>query len=496
MKIYPNSLFWRISAIFLFFLLIVGMAYIWITLQTADTYFLHRHQQLNAPIAEAMIKEVDPYEEGQVRKESLHQIMHAMMAVNPAVEVYLLDTTGIILEHVAPYKTVKLEKVDLAPINQFLQTEGKELTLGDDPKEEGVQKVFSAAPVFEEEELVGYVYIILASQEYESVTRYLRAAYLSSMGGKNMLLTLVAALAIGLFSFWLITRNLSRVIHTVKRFKDGDSNARMPVENQRELKQLAVTFNEMAEVVIEDKRRQETLSKLRRELIANVSHDLRTPLAVIHGYAETLLIKGDTIGKEERQNYAQKVLDRVKSMEKMVKELFELSKLQAQQIKPNMEPFSLSELVQDVVYMSQVIAQRKQIELRPVFAAEQLIVYADLVLIERVLQNLLDNALKFTPPGGTVIVRLEKHERSAQVSLIDSGAGIPAEDLPHIFDRYHKAEHKMNGGGSGLGLAIVKKIIELHESKIAVESELNKGSTFTFSLPLYVEATPVSYATA
>ena len=487
MKLVPNTLLFRISFIFLLVLLLTGFVFVWITIQNADRYFVHRHQRLNASIAEAMVKEVDPFEQGVIRKDALHQIMHSMMAVNPAVEVYLLDPNGKILEYVVPYKTVKLEKVSLMPIHEFLETKGEKTVWGEDPKEPGVNQVFSAAPVMEDEMLVGYVYIILASEEYATVEKYLREDYLVQLGGQNMLAALVAAFIIGWIAFWLLTRNQRKMISAVRKFKEGDLKARIPENQPGEWKELASTFNEMAEFAESEMEKKETLDKLRRELIANVSHDLRTPLSVIHGYAETLWMKKDSLPQEEQQLYVKQVLANVVKLEKLVQELFELSKLEAQQVKPQMEVFPVCELAQDIAHKYQLFAQEKKIVLQANIPTDRAVVKADIALIERVLQNLLDNAIKFTPEGGTVSVQIKKVGNNAKIEISDTGVGISQKDLPLIFDRYRRSEREssIKRGGTGLGLAIVRKILELHETQIEVESETNKGTRFSFILPLY-----------
>ncbi|MEM6766263.1 MAG: HAMP domain-containing sensor histidine kinase [Bacteroidota bacterium] len=489
MNIFPNKLFWRISVTLLLILAFVGVAYVMITVDTLEDYFLKKHQRLHAPIASAMIEEVHPFEEGSVRKDALHQIMHSMMAVNPAVEVYLLDGEGTILEYVVPKKTIELTAVPLAPVKEFIETSGEKMVLGVDPRNSQERKVFSAAPVYEADKLVGYVYIILASEEFEAIQAYEKADLLLSLGGRNMLVTLLVSFIAGLFLFWYFTRNINHIIQAVNKFRDGKLTARVEAEQAGELKPLALTFNDMADAVVANIQKKETLDKLRRELIANISHDLRTPLSIIHGYAETLWMKGISLAEDERQVYIKHVLDHTYRLENLVKELFELSKLEAQQIQPKPEPFSLSELVQDVVHSYLIIAQEKNIQLHPVFLQDQLVVLGDVALIERVLQNLIDNALKFTDEGGNVWIKMEKQAGQACIRIEDSGVGIPEEDLPYIFDRYRRAEKKAVNRveSTGLGLAIVKKIMELHQADIYVESTLGEGTTFSILLPLYAE---------
>ena len=493
MKTLGNSLYWRLSALFLVLLLIVGFAYVFITVRKADHYFMEKQQRLNAGIAESMVHEVVPFLNGEVNKASMDKIMHSMMTINPAVEVYILSPRGAILSYVAPYKKVKLERVNVEPIQAFLDAEGEVYVLGDDPRNPGIQKVFSAARVEEGEKLVGYLYIVLASEEYDTVSRRLRSDYLMSLGGANMLITLVGALVIGLILLWILTRYLRTIIQTVRKFADGDMHARIPIRSGGDLPQLAQTFNSMADTMWEDQQRREEIEQLRRELIANVSHDLRTPLAVIRGYVETLIMKEGQIDEKTRQNYTSTIFNSIKKLERLVNELFELSRLEARQVKPDFEPFPISDLVQDVVQKYQLIAQEKGVQLAPQFESGSPIVNADISMIERVFQNLIDNALKFTPSGGAITIETEVEQGKAEIIVRDTGTGIPEEDIPYIFDRYYKVRNSTTKGsapnknGTGLGLAIVKKILEIHDSGIQLESALGKGTAFSFQLPLYTK---------
>jgi signal transduction histidine kinase len=225
---------------------------------------------------------------------------------------------------------------------------------------------------------------------------------------------------------------------------------------------------------------------LRRELVVQVSHDLRTPLASLHGYLETLRMKESSLQSAERVEYLDIALRHSTRMRRLVEDLFELAKLDAKDIRPSIEPVALGELAQDVVQQYRLVAQRKGIHLALEGARELPFVSADIGLIERVLENLIDNAIEHTPSRGGISVstRVQGHSVTLQVS--DTGSGIPSEDLPRIFDRFFQA-----GGGSGdgqhagLGLAIAKRILELHDSSIHVISKLGAGTTFSFSLPVW-----------
>jgi signal transduction histidine kinase len=243
--------------------------------------------------------------------------------------------------------------------------------------------------------------------------------------------------------------------------------------------------NALTEVQRLKDRLQEENVYLRRELIANVSHDLRSPLASLRGYLDTLLLKEQTLSACERRSYLSIASRQTEHLQGLIDELFELARLDFQGYRIAAEPVQLGELAGDVVQKFQLAAQAKGVMLGAEAGAELPFVHADIALIERAISNLIDNALAHTPSGGCVELSLWA-ERPTQVtvSVRDSGRGIAAEDLPHVFERFYRADkaRRRSVGGSGLGLAIVKRIVELHGGQVQVESREGEGARFWFSL--------------
>jgi signal transduction histidine kinase len=216
-----------------------------------------------------------------------------------------------------------------------------------------------------------------------------------------------------------------------------------------------------------------------------VSHDLRSPLASIQGYLETLYIKDDALDPDERRRYVETALKNARRLNQLVSELFELSKLESQQVEPSPEPFLAAELVQDVVVQYQTQAEKQDVELEATLPDRHVRVEADIGLVERVLSNLIDNAIHYTPSGGRVEVGVENKIDGVRLRVTDNGPGIPEDDLPHIFERFYRVDKSRDrsSGGAGLGLAIAYKIVELHGETLAVESTVGEGTTFYFRLP-------------
>jgi len=479
-----TSLYWKLSSIFLVLLSLVGAVYIGLTLYQSEMYFAETNQKLNATLAEHIASEVQPFVDGKPNLDAMDDIFHDVMVVNPSVEVYLLDSLGTILSFSAPPEKIKRSHVSLGPIREFLSSEGKRFVLGDNPRDLSKPKVFSAAEVTMNRMVYGYIYVILAGEEYDSVADRIVNSHILTLGLRALLLSLAGAGLIGLVALALVTRKLRRMTRIVSLFKEGEYGRRVEIRSSDELDRLGAAFNEMADRIernVDELRRND---QLRRELIANVSHDLRTPLASMQGYIETILMKDDFLSDQERKEYLRRILGSTERLSKLIQELFELSKLEAKETKLHREPFALPELMNDLALKFAPQAERRGVSLSTVIPKSIPLVVGDLGLIERVLQNLVDNAIKNTPSGGAVTVEVDKvGEERVRTAVVDTGVGIPKDQIPFIFDRFFQTRNTASSSGAGLGLAIVKKILEAHGESITVISHLNKGTRFEFNLP-------------
>lgn len=483
-----NTLFFKVSMTLLLAVASMGVVYLLISRMIQREYMYEVNQRLYGNIAEYTVAENKSiYQNGEVDTIAMKNIMGSMMMINPSVEVYLLDTAGNIVTYVVPYKEVKLKKVSLDPLKVFISSVKKPFIMGDDPRYLEKQNVFSAAEIIQDDKLQGYIYIILASKERVDVAGVLESDYFINLGTRYFFLSLFLALALGIFALWYVTRSLREVLATVTRFKEGDMEARIDEKKAEDWHPLAETFNEMADTLVANIDQIKSIEKLRQELIANVSHDLRTPLAIMQGYVETLMIKNEELNEEERMKYLNIITSSSHKLNRLIQQLFEYTKLDAMQIQPQKEPFFLTELAHDIKLKYEVLGKKKGISLELIHPENLPLVFADISLVERVLQNLLDNAIKFTPEGGKVILQLDNNEEGVMVRVLDTGPGIPPEKQSFIFERYQrgKSPNDMPNEGVGLGLAIVKKILELHETHINVRNLKTQGAEFFFSLPAY-----------
>lgn len=223
--------------------------------------------------------------------------------------------------------------------------------------------------------------------------------------------------------------------------------------------------------------------RLRRELTANVSHELRTPLTSIKGFAETLL-DGAMRDEETCRRFLTIIDSEADRLVKLVDDLLDLSRLESKRATLELKPVDLAELVPQAVDKLRPLAESSGLVLHQAVPGH-IVVAADADRLEQVLTNLIDNAIKYTPPGGRVEVRVQPTDGEVEVAVVDTGRGIRPEDLPHVFERFYRADRSRTrgSGGTGLGLAIAKHIVEAHGGRISVYSRLDEGTTFTFTLP-------------
>jgi signal transduction histidine kinase len=340
--------------------------------------------------------------------------------------------------------------------------------------------------------LQGYLYVILGGETYDNVVQKLKGSYILQLSAWVIFAGLLFALLTGLVLFRSLTGRLQRLATVMDAFRSGPPSTpiifpqKKPGAAADEIDRLGATFKEMAERIEDQMEQLQRADALRRELVANVSHDLRTPLATLQGYIETLRLKEDSLDPAQRRSYLDTAIRHCKRLSKLVTELFELAKLDSYEISLEREAFNLGELVQDVVQKFQLKAAQKKIRVATAVEKNLPFVLADIGLIERVLENLIENALRHTPPGGSIELVLSPQAENIGVRISDTGSGIAPDVLPHIFDRFYQADESRRGESAraGLGLSITKRILELHGKSIEVASAMHSGTTFTFQLPI------------
>lgn len=483
-----TTLFARLSLALLAIVAFAGGGFYLVDRYSTQSYYEELTQRLNASIAMYVVGERQLIEAGVVNREALGRLAQQAMIINPTVEVYLLDREGRILGHSLPAESVRADRVDLVPVRRLIAGEAEMPIRGTDPRNLEREKVFSAAEVVDDGVVRGYLYAVLGGQKYDELASSIRGSYVQKISLGAIVAIVIAAFLVGLLVFNLLTRRLTRLTRDVRRFTDSefDPDVVIPADGTGdEIGQLNTAFRRMADKIREQFEGLKETDRLRRELVSNVSHDLRTPLASMLGYVDTLLLKNDQLDPEERRHYLEITRKHTQRLGRLIGDLFELSKLDAAAVRPTLESFSLAELLQDVSQEFELDAERAGIALRVETGGDSAQVRADIGLMQRVLENLLRNALKFTPSGGSVTIRLAPQSDAVRVAVSDTGCGIEPDDLDHIFDRFFHSRRNGSTGepSSGLGLAIVKRILDLHGSRITVRSSPGNGTRFEFDLP-------------
>lgn len=485
----------KLTVTLLGLLLVLGFGYMLVSGWTMERHIHQVHQQLHQKLATNLVKENVIFEDGKISTQGLEQIFRTLMVVNPNIEVYLLDPTGQILSYSAPYRKVKREFVDVQPIRSFIDGNNHFPLWGDNPRSQAGRKVFSAAPVESDGLLNGYLYVVLGSDQFDSASATVMEDTVWRISGAALFALIGFALIAGGLIFRGLTARLRNLDRQVLLFEESCTRRAvpeivpMPDEVRGSGDELDRLQASVARMTLKITQQMETIRRtdiMRRQLVANVSHDLRTPLAALDGYLQTLLLKRESLSPEQTREYVEIAAKSGQRLARLVDELFELSCLEAADRKPEPEAFCLAELASDVLQKFQLQARRRGLELELLTDPLASHAFAEIGLIERVLENLIANALAHTPDGGHIQVSLTPDEKNrVQVTVHDSGSGIARRELPYIFDRFYKPDNASptKGKGAGLGLAIVKRILDLHKSRIVARSELGEGSSFVFWLP-------------
>ncbi len=495
-----QSLYRRLALILLLMFIILGAILFWFYESSNQTLQQETSQKIHSHLAEYLVEEIDLFSDGKLDHDSVKDAFSNVMRLDPGTELYVIDLQGHVMAYDAPEEKIKHKTISLLPIKAFISDSEKENLpiFGDDPRS-NKQKVFSAAPIYGKDHgLISYLYIIIKGEAYDDVTMALQAnkTWWVSLGmmGAAMIFLLLTALLL----FNKLTQPLVRLSKEVASFEKSNftvlpENANLFLASEEvasgdEFLQLQQSFYRMSQHITDQLAYLKKHDEIRSEFLAHVSHDLRTPLAGVRAYLETLQLKGKDLSEEARQDFLEKALVTNDRLSKMIDELFELARLEYGEVQVNPEVVQLSDLLSDMYATLSNLAEEKGVALEVNMSRDDLTVYADVARLDRILQNLIANAIQYTSAKGNVKVEVLElqSETSPQIkiSVIDTGQGISAEDIPYIFEPYFRSKsgRQVNQDGKGLGLAITGRLLELHGSKLTVNSRLNEGTEFSFLL--------------
>ena len=397
------------------------------------------------------------------------------IANSTSCHIFISDQDGLVLScsDLVPYCEHTGKKLDQTVVNT-LHVEKKldrPTTLAGFYHE---QRLVVAKPIETDGSVIGYVFVSSDNASVLDTWKTFIGVALT-VGVAVMLIAMLMSL---IFSKKM-AEPLDQLTVASRKFALGDFSVRVenPKRRDDEIGTLLDSFNNMADTL-------EKSDRKRQELIANISHELRTPMTTIAGFADGII--DGTIPREQEDKYLRKIADETRRLARLVRNMLDLSQAEAKAVdKSKRIKFDLSELLLQTLLSFESRAKAKSLDVDPQLPEDPIIVFAQRDSITQVLYNLTDNAVKFASPGSTIKILLYKRGGKAYVSIKDKGETIPPDDLPYIFDRFHKSDRSrsMDKDGVGLGLYLVKRIINSHDEDIAVTSR-DGVTEFVFTLPL------------
>ena len=435
------------------------------------------------------------------------EFLKNLVLFEPDAQLYLLDAQGTVLANSADLPLPPGFKVSLAPVKQATSQTPMPYVMGDDPARMDAGAIIAAKAVRRtvirsDEPVAGYLYLVA----HQAALPEGRLQVVGSTFAKPALAAIVAVVVLAtVLAAWIIAavtrplRQLSDAVAAVSReglggFGGGGPEAAVlalpsgPAND--EFGQLASGFRSMLATLRMQWDALRRLDHFRREGVSNLSHDLRSPLTATTACLETLDARwaGDAARDADRQLVGV-ALRNTRNAARLVQSMGDLAQLDEPQFKLQSEVLDAGELLDDIALRFQQRAADKAVTLTAEHAADAEPAFAslDIELFERAIANLVDNALKFSRPGDRISLAARVKDKQVAVSVADTGPGIPAADVPQLFDRFYQSRQSVapatGEGGKGLGLAIVKRIAELHGGEVSVSSELGVGTQVTLSLP-------------
>lgn len=486
------SLYKRITLLLLFLFIVTVCFFSWWSERIEIVAQHEAAQRLHLNLADHLAHDNPLLKKGVYDHHALKNLFHSLMILGPSFEFYFIAPNGHIISYSAEPDTVLRENVNITPLINFIHNKAALPIYGDDPRNVyDEQKIFSASPIYNGENLQGYLYIIIGGEVYDSIWENVQS-------DKHLSQSIVFLFAIITFFFLVLlvllrflTDPLKLLTSNIRAFKEADFDkskvqlAHWPNAKHNEIHELGAVFNKMAEQINFQFMQLQQNDKTRREMLTDLSHDLRTPLASLQGYLETIKLKGNTLSDEQHSRFINIAFKNANQLKKLVDQIFELAHLEGGQVTINLELFPIDELLHDIVAKFQHRITEKEITLRIVPEQCDFMVCTDIEKLERVLSNLIDNAIRHTGIGGEITLQVnEKGNNQVNLAVIDNGTGIHEKELLYIFDARYRASNAIldNKEHGGLGLAITQKLLVLLESEIQVKSKIGEGTTFNFNL--------------
>ncbi|SFC82392.1 sensor histidine kinase [Pseudoalteromonas denitrificans] len=456
-------------------------------------------QKLHLNLAEHLVQDNPLLQQGVYDHQALENLFHTLMLLGPAFEFYFVDPSGEILTYSAKPGKVKRKRINLSPVLQLIEHAENMPIYGDDPRNLNKLKIFSAAPVYSHEDqdgiknrgkLQGYLYVIIGGEIYDTVFSRIKSNDTLLITASWLFAALIFLFIILLLLFKYFTNPINKLAKEISQIQAANFDlskvqlSQWPKYQSNEVHLLGNSLNVIVRLIHQQINLLEQNDSQRRELLTHLSHDLRTPLASLQGYLEILNHQNTKLDEQQQQEYLTITLNNCKQLKHLIDQIFELAHLESGRVSVNNEMFNLGELIYDIVAKFTLKAQKANVKLTIKPTVCDFNTLCDIAKLERVLSNLIENALRHTPENGEIIINVFAKNSKLVIQVSDTGTGIKAEEINYIFDARYRASnavgHKKQHGG--LGLAISKRLLQILNSDIKVHSEFGKGTLFEFSI--------------
>lgn len=483
---FSRSLYARIALVYLASLVLLSVATAWIAVSHFDRLSHEMQQRMQIGLAANLARVMqEPLKQGP-ESGVVRQAAQLILSINPSLSLFLLDAQGNVVGNYTGAECAPNTHIDVGALNRLL---------GEKP----MLPIFVAAPCSQQASVFsvarirygrdrrpGYLLVLLEAESDMSMSSMLRSSSIIRTLIVAGFLALLVSGAAGLMLFALLTRRFSSLTNAVQRFAEGDYRQRIAPGRNDEIGQLIRAFNNMAGTIEAQLNALRETDRQRRELVAGLSHDFRTPLTSLRGYAEQLQTDA-YLSRHTRQAHLDAILANAERLTQLATQLSTLARVDAYESPLRMEPFSLAELAYDVAGKFEPQARAAGVKLTVHCSPRRITVTADIALIDRALANLLDNALRVTAVNGQVKLTIAVEGGNAIINVADTGIGISAEEIPLVTQRFYRtAKGRERSEGSGLGLAIVQEICERHDTRLVIQSKPGHGTQMQFKLAFEV----------
>ena len=498
MKRIFNSLRARIIALVIVFCVLVSAIFAGVINYAYTGYYDELRQRQGSEFARNIASMYPQFGEfDKLDRADIETMFEKMLLLDPRSAIYLLDSNGRIRAGYTKERSIGSKaNVALEPIERLLKTPVGQTVLGDDPEFSARQSLFAAAPLAGasgDAKTVGYIYVLMrppdADVKRSLISSYAnRSAFAVALGGALAGALLVFAV------LSLITRPLKRLTNAADAVSaqdaDGALNLNVLPHDDDELRtdeigRVSRAFRAMVMRLREQAQQVKRVDANRREWVANVSHDLRTPLTSLIGHLETIQMRGERMSAEDRVRFLDVAMRNAQHLDRLSSSLFDLARLESDDLPLDKSPAHLGEFLDDFVARFAAVAETRNITLTVEYPPGLPLVSIDAALVERALANLMDNALRYTPSGGAIMLNAAPRDNGVAVTVADSGKGIDATVLAHVFERFFQgSSHREGGGHAGLGLAVVERVAQLHGGRASAANRESGGAVFELWFPL------------